>query len=82
MLKDIKIASASPTTEYSQAYCDFIAFQIHDHMMDGQRPALISSVGRVEWDLHKTGGYMLTTKKTLSVTDINGRSYRVTVEEV
>lgn len=64
------------------AYCDFIAFQIHDHLMDGQRPALIASVDPVKWDLHPTGHWMLSTKKTINVTDINGRRYRVTVEEV
>lgn len=70
-------------TGYSgPAYCDFIAFQIHDHLMDGQHPALIASVDTVEWDLHPTGGWMLSTKKTLNITDINGRRYRVTVEEV
>ena len=38
--------------------------------------------GPIEIDLHPTGGYMLSTKKTLTITDHNGKMYKVTVEEV
>ena len=41
---------------------------------------LLKSVGRVQWDLHPEGGYMLSTKKTIDVIDRNGVQYRITVE--
>lgn len=36
----------------------------------------------VKMDLHPDEGYMLTTKKTMKVTDQNGTTYLVTIEQV
>jgi|TARA_B110000908_G_scaffold63340_1_gene76987 hypothetical protein len=68
----------------NMAYCDYIAHTII-------RPAalaelvcehsLIAEVGNVKMDLHKEG-YMVSTTKRLQVTDINGKKYRITVEEM
>ena len=59
---------------YEPAYCDRIIDRI-ERKMDWQ-------TGPIEMDLHPTGGYMLSTKKTLTITDHNGKMYKVTVEEV
>jgi hypothetical protein len=32
-------------------------------------------------DLHPTGGYFVSPKKTMMVWDMNGKAYSVTVEE-
>jgi hypothetical protein len=59
-------------------YCDLIA----DHMRDSVVDRLFSwKAGSIQLDLHPQHGYFQSTKKTFSVTDPNGRSYKVTVEE-
>lgn len=66
-------------------YCDYIAATICEALRADQKanPAgFIRNVGRAKSDLHPTGGYLVSTKKTLTVFDRNGREYRVTVEEV
>lgn len=60
-------------------YCDQIAHIIQRELASGW--AGFGAVGRVEYDLHPQGGYLVSTKKTIRVTDRNGRKYRVTVEE-
>lgn len=66
------------------AYCDYIAKVINeslkkDSLMVGV--SYVDSVGKVNWDLGPKGEF-LSTKKTMSVIDVSGKSYRVTVEEV
>jgi YHS domain-containing protein len=38
-------------------------------------------VDGIKWDLDPVGGYMVSTKKTITVMDMNGKKYLVTVEE-
>jgi hypothetical protein len=70
------IADAVP----GMAYCDYIADCIVDVMKEEDQ--LIDYVGPVEMDLHPTEGYMLSTKKSMSIVDSNGKRYKITVEEV
>lgn len=65
------------------AYCDYIAKVISDAMKDDSRKMFshIDNVGKTHWDLSDEGQF-LSTKKTISVVDRNGKIYRVTVEEV
>lgn len=64
-------------------YCDYIADRIRHALLprcnDGER---IASVGHVQSDLHPEGGYLVSTKKTIELTDHAGTRYRVTVEEI
>jgi len=67
------------------AYCDYLAHTIirpalliHGEFQD---ESLVESVGYVKMDLAKEG-YMQSTKRTINVTDINGKEYIVTIEEV
>jgi hypothetical protein len=65
------------------AYCDYIADRIQK-LLDreiGDNETLISNVGNVQMDLHPTEGWFQSTKKVIQVTDTNGKSYVVTVEE-
>ena len=64
------------------AYCDWIADQIKQHFTNDKAENLISNVGKIEWDLHPIDGYFLSTKKTIEVTDINNKRYKVTIEEI
>ena len=67
------------------AFCDYIAHTIKQHLRGVDNPfvdEVVASVGSIKLDLHEQHGYFLSTKKTLDVTDINGKVYRITVEEV
>lgn len=65
------------------AYCDYIADRIQKTLSRevGDNDTLISNVGKVQMDLHPTEGWFQSTKKVIQVTDTNGKSYVVTVEE-
>jgi hypothetical protein len=66
------------------AYCDFIADRIRkgliNSMNDALEPVRLTEVTRPAWDLGPNGEFA-STKKTISVTDGNGKRYVVTVEE-
>lgn len=59
------------------AYCDYIAIEIKKAIANVWH----FKAGDIEWDLHPEEGYMLSTRKTLTVTDASGKMYKVTVEE-
>ncbi len=66
------------------AYCDYIAKVISESMKKdstNNRMSYIDNVGKIQWDLGEKGEF-LSTKKTMSVVDRNGKCYSVTVEEV
>jgi hypothetical protein len=66
------------------SFCDYIAQTIkkavdHDSVCaDG----LLAGCGSIKADLHPTDGYLMTTTKTMSVADRNGRLYEITVKDV
>ena len=64
------------------AYCDYIADRIKTALKEDAKKAgsLVDNVGKINFDLTETGSFK-STKKTMSVIDMNGKSYRVTVEE-
>lgn len=64
------------------AYCDWIADAIKRSFTNDKPENMIKNVGPIKWDLHPTEGYFLSTKKTLEVTDLNNKNYRVTIEEI
>lgn len=64
------------------AYCDWIADQIKRQFTNDKSENMIAQVGRIKMDLHPTEGYFLSTKKTILMEDMNGKLYKVTVEEV
>ena len=69
----------------SMAYCDYIAHTIIRPAMieDGKDDGgIIRQVGHVKMDLEPEEGYMLSTAKRVEVIDMNGKMYRVTVEEI
>ena len=63
------------------AYCDKIADVCRKALMQFDSDNIIGLVGPVEMDLHPTEGWFVSTKKTVTVYDMNGKKYRVTVEE-
>jgi len=64
------------------AYCDYIAHLIKKHLKDQdlRDKALIDTVGSIRFDLDENGR-MLSPKKQISVVDIQGKTYTLTIEE-
>ena len=63
------------------AYCDYIAHVISTSFRNDKPENMIESVGPVKMDLHPTEGWFVSTKKTISMVDKNGKRYRITIEE-
>lgn len=63
------------------AYCDYIAHLIHNYIKPHDIQGLLWNVGHPRYDLDK-GGALNSTRKTLEITDVNGKKYKVTIEEV
>lgn len=65
------------------AYCDYIAAIINERLKNDvfSRQTVIGAVGKTQMDLHPEEGWMISTKKTMDVIDINGKKYKVTIEE-
>ena len=70
-------------TKINLAYCDYIAARLHtlvsNEINDNQ--TMMESVSTPKMDLHPTEGYFQSTKKVITVHDMNGKAYVVTVEE-
>jgi hypothetical protein len=65
------------------AYCDYIAARLYT-LIDreiGDNETMMASVEHPKMDLHPTEGWFQSTKKAMTVHDINGKAYVVTVEE-
>jgi hypothetical protein len=62
------------------AYCDYIATVVRRTMLVADDQSLIDVVSGIHLDLDKDGAFV-STKKTIDVTDMNGRKYLITVEE-
>jgi hypothetical protein len=63
------------------AYCDYIATLIHQTLLNKDTEALIDQVSRIQFDLGEFGEFCSTTK-TIDVLDMQGKQYRVTVQEL
>jgi len=65
------------------AYCDYIATIIQNNLKyeDQKDRSMLTSVGKIQYDLNEYGS-LASTKKTMVVEDINGKQYKITVEEV
>lgn len=77
-------AMSKPWKPIKLAYCDAIAMVINKALKSDATTfnSYIKNVGSTEWDLHPEDGYMLSTTKTIQVEDMQGKMYKVTVEEV
>lgn len=63
------------------AYCDYIATRIHQTLLTKDTEQLIDQVGRIQLDLGPFGEFCSTTK-TIDVMDMQGKQYRITVQEL
>ena len=64
------------------AFCDYIAHLIKKSLADTDRKdkVLLDSVGSVRFDFDSEGA-MISTTKFISVVDINGKAYTITIAE-
>ena len=62
------------------AYCDKIADVVRKALVKDES-TMIVSVGNIEMDLHPEHGYFVSTKKLLTLSDFNGKVYKITIEE-
>ena len=64
------------------AFCDYIAYLIKKSLADTDRKekVLLDSVGSVRFDFDEDGS-MLSTTKFISVVDINGKAYTISIQE-
>jgi hypothetical protein len=65
------------------AYCDYIADRIKTALKTDAAfiGSLLNDVGKINYDLTENGGFK-STKKFINVIDMNGKAYRVTIEEM
>lgn len=62
------------------AYCDYIAHLIAKHLKEHDFNKLLDTVGKVRFDLDAEGA-MLSTTKRISVVDVQGKTYTISIEE-
>ena len=62
------------------AYCDYIAHIISGKLKTHDSESLLSVVTSPKYDVTPEGKFA-STKKTIMVHDVNGKQYRITVEE-
>ena len=64
------------------AYCDKIAQVIRKSLLKHDEDSIIGLIGPIEMDLHPTGEYFMTPKKTIEMTDFQNKKYKITIEEI
>lgn len=64
------------------SYCDYLISLVSILQDEIDSESAIAHTGKIEFDLHPKHGYLLSTKKSVVLTDIHGKQYRVTVEEI
>jgi hypothetical protein len=63
------------------AYCDYIAHLIQKTLLPNDSEKLLDSVSKIQFDLGPFDEFVSTTK-TIDVLDMQGKKYRVTVQEL
>ena len=63
------------------AYCDYIAHLIAGNIKHHDAQGILWNVDRPKMDLGPDGSLSSTTK-TIKITDMNGKKYQVTIEEI
>lgn len=63
------------------AYCDYIAKLIQKNILQIDELQILDQVGKIQFDLGEFGEFCSTTK-TIDVLDMQGKQYRITVQEL
>lgn len=65
---------------FKLAYCDKIADTIRKALLKHDPDGIIGLVDKIKWDLDANGSFK-STAKSITVYDMNGKAYKVTVQE-
>lgn len=66
---------------FKLSYCDYIANIIQKSLMQFDQENLLDKIGRIRLDLDSEGVFQ-TTVKTIDIVDMQGKAYRVTIQEL
>jgi hypothetical protein len=62
------------------AYCDYIASIIKKELLPNDHAKLLDEVGKIQYNLGPEGEF--DTTKTIDVLDMQGKMYRITIQEL
>ena len=63
------------------AYCDYIAHIIRENLLINDNESMLDGVGNIQYHLDDEGSFA-STMKTIDVIDMQGKAYRITVQEL
>ena len=66
---------------FKLSYCDYIANIVQRSLLQFDQENLLDNVGRIKLDLDWDGVFK-STVKTIDVVDMQGKAYRVTIQEL
>lgn len=66
---------------FKLSYCDYIANIVQKSLMQFDQENLLDKVGRIKLDLNFDGVFN-STVKTIDIVDMQGKAYRVTIQEL
>lgn len=66
---------------FKLSYCDYIANIVQKSLMQFDQENLLDKVGRIKLDLDFDGVFN-STVKTIDIVDMQGKAYRVTIQEL
>ena len=68
-------------TKSHLTYCDYISHLIRTHLLPLDSESLLEEVGPIKIDKYRDGSFR-SALKTIDVLDVNGKSYRITIQEL
>jgi len=66
---------------FKLSYCDYIANIVQRSLLQFDQENLLDKVGRIKLDLDWDGVFK-STVKTIDIVDMQGKAYRVTIQEL
>ena len=66
---------------FKLSYYDYISNSVHKSLMQFDQENLCDQVGRIKMDLDLDGIFQ-STVKTIDIVDMQGKAYRVTIQEL
>lgn len=63
------------------AYCDYIAHVIQKNLLSLDAEKLLNEVGKIQFHIGEHDEFV-STMKTIDVLDMQGKAYRITVQEL
>lgn len=77
----VRIIERQKMKQPTLAYCDYIAYLIRENLINLDTNKLLDEVGRIQFDMGMDDKFTSTTK-TIDVLDMQGKQYRITIQEL